>query len=1275
MTFRLLFYSLLGVVVIVAIAVLFSQSSFFQTRLRVFLEQTASANLNGTLHIDVLKGGLLSDISLEGIELEGENREPVVSVEGLSLRYRLADLLFGKINIENAAVRGLHLNLKKKPGGKWNVATLLKNSNASKSAPNAPFPYTVRIRQMKIVDSMIEQSGTDGSDASNLRVSIENISAALNWDSTIALSIFPSSISVNRPHEQTIVFSGELSFLPSTLEVVLDHMALQSGRSRLTLNGDCRFNEKTPVFSLSLNADPVDLSEISKIYSLRSFPPAKISGTVTASGTPEEFQHHLSLKVGEASIETNGLIGFDDTRGLWTNLSASLRRFDPAKLWPAIGGKLSGNASADITLSGTGLQSTDRIDSRFSVGIQGLSAGGISLDTIRFSANWSHGMLAIQQFETTSGENHLQVSGTLSTKNHHAELKLSAAIPDSDTLLHPPSSLFPRAFSKISVKGGSKLSVSLDGWFDRPRARFSFRADHISIDSFRANSLQASALWQGIPGPNHHLDDVSVTVQGIESNLFNANRLDLTGRWSGWTKNPDAGFHLAAVNFSSNLARSQTLDLSGSLRGPPQSAGSRLDIALNGKKLVLDGVESRSLTCAAHLEGPYPDVTGRVSVESSGTNYQGQQLKTFSLSGRVLPHRILYGIRAEHENGSSAQIDGSAESWKTLNQNFTIDKLLVSTTSPWPASTLSNTSQVFFSINNGLLTIHNCGLTLNNANLSLSGNIAKNGRQNLSIRIDNLEIASIPGTWNSASGLSGLLSTQTNIEGSLQQPVISSHIHVQNLSGYGIHQSSDLLADVGLADGTADIHGTLSKQGTSILSATGKVPLDFSLWPFRIGTGPGALSAKLETRDLRFSELPIPTIKGVDWDAVADMDLSISGSLHSPEAIGNITIRDGHLSLPRNKLTYEALDAKISVTNNRVKIDRLRIEGDREGLLTASGTILYRGGRTFETDLTLTGKNFYIPFQKSISARISPELHLSGGIDTPQLTGDITITESKVDLNQLSRQHYSDIQVVESSAPGGESPMLVASESKKPAYLSALSADIRVHVPKNAWLKGQDVNAEIAGDITVRKKPGGPFLLYGPLNTIRGNYYFMGKNFQLTKGNVEFLGLKEINPNLNIEAQTRIKSNTIIVTLYGSAQEMSIDLSSDPAMNESDIISYLVFGRATDDLGGDQAFSVEKSALSYTGGLLAGELRNLLGDMAFIDSFSVDSGSSQNGFGSVTLGKYITPKIFVSHRQGLSENEASYQEIIYELTPDIKLETQIGQDHTSSADITWEYDF
>jgi autotransporter translocation and assembly factor TamB len=683
----------------------------------------------------------------------------------------------------------------------------------------------------------------------------------------------------------------------------------------------------------------------------------------------------------------------------------------------------------------------------------------------------------------------------------------------------------------------------------------------------------------------------------------------------------------------------------------------------------------QSLKISADLQDPFSSPSLHAVFEADDVSIYGESFRSLSLEGNSTLDSMVFGLSADHENGSRVEIDGTLSSFLSVQRDVILERLFVSTAAPWPVSTISNTDPVRLGLQGDDLTVHSCRLDVNHAALSLTGGVSREGARNLTVETHGIEISDIPGDWNIGPKFSGLLSTDITLNGPWSHPTITSDIRVAHFTGYGAAQTMDVSLTATYRDTSASFRTALSKQGVSILSADGNIPLALSLSPLSVESSPGEMAATIKTDHLKFSELPIPKINGVEWDAVADIDLSLSGDIRSPDILGDIFLRSGQLALFRNKLTYETIEGQIGFNKNRIDIENLQIEGDSEGQLKVAGTFFVEESHDFNSDLTLSGRNFYIPYQKAISARISPELHLTGGLKNPRLTGDVTISESRINLDRLSGRRHSDIQIIENGDSVNNGPMIVTSQSRNGDYLSPLSADIRVHVPKNAWLKGQDVNAEISGELTVRKQPGGSFLLTGPLNTLRGNYYFMGKNFIVNEGHVEFLGLKEINPNLDIEAQTRINSATIIVNLHGTAQEMVLDLSSDPVMEESDIISYLVFGKATDDLGGNQAFSVEKTALNYMGGLLVDELRTMLGDVALIDSFAIDSGNTENGIGAVTLGKYITPELFVSHRQSLSENEESFQEITYELTPDLKLETQVGKDATNSVDLTWEFDF
>jgi autotransporter translocation and assembly factor TamB len=134
-------------------------------------------------------------------------------------------------------------------------------------------------------------------------------------------------------------------------------------------------------------------------------------------------------------------------------------------------------------------------------------------------------------------------------------------------------------------------------------------------------------------------------------------------------------------------------------------------------------------------------------------------------------------------------------------------------------------------------------------------------------------------------------------------------------------------------------------------------------------------------------------------------------------------------------------------------------------------------------------------------------------------------------------------------------------------------------------------------------------------------------------------------------------------------------LESDPAMEQSDIISYLVFGRRTDDLRSQQATSAQSAALSLAGNLAASELNSILGDAFRLDSFSIDAGDNQLQSGSLALGKYVARNIFVTYRYEFSAQNFGEVEVEFELNKNFSIATQVGNERTSGVDLIWKMDF
>tara|TARA_Y100000768_G_C23989377_1_gene691173 strand:- start:2579 stop:6517 length:3939 start_codon:yes stop_codon:yes gene_type:complete len=123
---------------------------------------------------------------------------------------------------------------------------------------------------------------------------------------------------------------------------------------------------------------------------------------------------------------------------------------------------------------------------------------------------------------------------------------------------------------------------------------------------------------------------------------------------------------------------------------------------------------------------------------------------------------------------------------------------------------------------------------------------------------------------------------------------------------------------------------------------------------------------------------------------------------------------------------------------------------------------------------------------------------------------------------------------------------------------------------------------------------------------------FKNNEFVLTKGSVFFTEQNEIsNPDLDFQASTKINEYQIEIKVYGPAQNFTFDLSSEPALSQSDILSLIAFGY-TEDLSNNLSDS-ERESMTRAG----------IGSLIF-DSFKINE-TLKNEFGiQVNLGTEIS---------------------------------------------------
>jgi len=329
--------------------------------------------------------------------------------------------------------------------------------------------------------------------------------------------------------------------------------------------------------------------------------------------------------------------------------------------------------------------------------------------------------------------------------------------------------------------------------------------------------------------------------------------------------------------------------------------------------------------------------------------------------------------------------------------------------------------------------------------------------------------------------------------------------------------------------------------------------------------------------------------------------------------------------------------------------------------------------------------------------RADLDLAIAGPFENVRITGDVGVQRGVIYVpDPATTRRATDLD-----APTMVSvldTLQVAPELRRlpPPILRNLHADVGITVSRDTWVRSGTAIVEIytptEGEpvrLTI-DNAAQAVILEGTINADRGEYTLAGRQFELSSGSVTFLGNPSPDPLLQLSAQYQVPRRNrealiILINVGGYLSEPRISLSSNaqPPMPESDLISYLAFGRSSSSLLDPSGSGITGSELGY----LAEQQLAGLGLGAFVDA-SV-SGLEQQGskvgldvfrvrpaplpdelnisgyFGNVLrgmeveAGKYLTPRFYLSARGRTSG-----------ALPGLQLEWQRADGF--SLDATWE---
>jgi translocation and assembly module TamB len=425
-------------------------------------------------------------------------------------------------------------------------------------------------------------------------------------------------------------------------------------------------------------------------------------------------------------------------------------------------------------------------------------------------------------------------------------------------------------------------------------------------------------------------------------------------------------------------------------------------------------------------------------------------------------------------------------------------------------------------------------------------------------------------------------------------------------------EASDLLGYRGLR-----LQGGLDETGATLslasdLAAGGHIEADLHLADLTPGAAlSGTARARFEA--LAWLELLSPELAATQGRAQAD--LSLGGSLAAPAIELLAMVEDFGaevpalgLSLREGRIALRSLDAR------RLALDAALRSGP--GTLSARGEIDLAEVAEERLRLDIAGENVQVANTLDIKARISPELTAALSNGQLRIDGRVGLPWARIDLAHFesSTGLSPDVRVLDPNRPeaGARLP---------------LRADITVTVGDDVRLKGFGLDGRLTGSLRVQERPGRTTSGSGALD-VTGSFRGYGQNLSIVRGGLSYSASPLDNPALNIRAQREVDGNTVGVQVRGTAQRPETTLWSEPAMDQAEVLSYLVLGRSLSRASGADGAQLDAASLALgAGGRLLGDR---IGQRLGMDEFGVSESAALGG-SAFTVGKFLSPRLYVSY--------------------------------------------
>ena len=756
------------------------------------------------------------------------------------------------------------------------------------------------------------------------------------------------------------------------------------------------------------------------------------------------------------------------------------------------------------------------------------------------------------------------------------------------------------------------------------------------------------------------------------------------------------------------VAQPDSLDGTAKIWGVASGTFDALTLSahVSGQKLVYNKNHLDTLWANVDLHNALSSETRSGSIEAGTDSITLAGIALDTIQGTLTfldsPHRQ-FAIRALSRNGPTA-VAGGRWTDSAATQFVFVDSLRLAVGDDrWrltaPARVVIDSNAVRMDS----LLIRN----LDSAFIALAANVPSAGPAFAQMQARGIPLAEVRTIAQLSDTLVGTANMSVVATGTRERPVISGNLRVNSLQ-YG----KDFKIDSVTATGGYDRRRVVA-EANAVRNGIGAFNAHVS-WPFEVTLFSAkqlndSVDARISTPSIDLAlitglmKIPADSVKGTVSGFVA-----VSGTTAAQVYTDSIRIAIGEAFVMGAGMMFVGINGTIDgalAASGRDSTNiaiALRTNGRDSASITgwvADLAELNKSNTKF--DLRLDADSLHAFNRRTIAEVFfsTPEpLRLQGTIGAPVLTGQINIDRGAIFLSDPDLARKLAVETLAGLADADSTKISTSAVFAK--FMSNLVIQgVPVTLGEDVRLRSTEADVRLAGRLDLIKSntstrtitPNGEFVpglsLTGTLTTTGGTYTLKFPGVQrefavLPNGNVTFDGTSPETPLVDIKAQYTVKrlrdrDLNVIVNLTGRMPSPQLSFTSDNeyALEQSDLLSYLIIGQPGFDLTNLNLASVLSPTLSaYVGGLLR---NSAIG--SHVGTFQLQLGGYENqpngtglqqGFNqalrssSLDVGVPVYKNVFVGLNAGYCQIGRAFQgqlgglgvRLEYRFRPDISLQ-------------------